>query len=206
LERVEGNYQQALEGYDLSLSLIQKLRGERSISSVLIESNIAVTLQKMGDLDGAEALMKKNVGLREEIFGPDHPRTAAAHHILGRILAEQPDKASEAEYHFRRALALRQDAIPDQWQVGATQLELGRLLLDTSRFAEAEPLLTAGLIRMMVTRGTDHSASTEGKRNLYELYQQWQRPERYMTIRDSLSGMGYDIDVQPAVAANTTTE
>lgn len=200
LERVTGNYQQALEGYDASLKLIKKFRGERSISSVLIESNVAVTLQKLGDLDGAETLMKKNVRLREEIFGPDHPRTATAHHVLGRILAEQPDKGAEAERHFRRALALRQEAIPDQWQVGATQLELGGLLLRQSRYPEAEPLLIAGLVRMMDTRGSDHSTSNEGKRDLAELYQRWQRPERYAAVRDSLAEMGREIDAAAPTA------
>jgi serine/threonine-protein kinase len=85
-------------------------------------------LQQLGELDGADSLLRAGLSRRQAIFGPDHAEVARSLVSLGLLRAEQA-KLPEAERLIRDGVALaRRRLRPDHPQVAEAATALGYVL------------------------------------------------------------------------------
>ena len=102
-----------------------------------------------------EAQARKDVEIAAARYGEARPEYAAALRSLAGALTESRPHA--AEELLRRALAIDEATYgPDDPRVAVNANELGVLLTDTNRFAEAEPLLRRALLIDVRTVGENH--------------------------------------------------
>ena len=108
-----------------------------------VQAELANAYGAAGQHAKAEQLLRDGLERARKQFGSADPRTAAAMGQLGMNLVQQRNWA-EAEPLLRRALAIRQARLPDDWVTFDSRSLLGGLLLDRKIYAEAEPLLVSG--------------------------------------------------------------
>ena len=112
-----------------------------------------------GDLTGAEASMRRVVGLRVAHWGEQNVRTAWARIYLGAVLTQQPGPArqAEAERLTRRAIMdLTSLFGPQSHDVGVATSYLGAVLRNSGRLAEAEQAYRRSLAIKEKVLGPDH--------------------------------------------------
>jgi tetratricopeptide (TPR) repeat protein len=98
-------------------------------------------LQEKGDLDGAEALLRRVLVAKQRLYPGDHEAVAVGLNNLGKLLQERKNLA-EAEPLYREALAMRRrlaksDFDPD---VARSANNLATLLEARKAIPEAEKL------------------------------------------------------------------
>jgi serine/threonine-protein kinase len=94
-------------------------------------------LQQLGELDGADSLLRAGLSRRQAIFGPDHAEVARSLVSLGLLRAEQA-KLPEAERLIRDGVALaRRRLRPDHPQVAEAATALGYVLEKRGEFDQA---------------------------------------------------------------------
>src|SRR5207249_3719684 len=83
--------------------------------------------------------LTKAIAAEEKVIGPDHPRIAS---LLNRqaTALEQKQNFREAEALLRRALAIQRKELGASLDAATTLLNLGGLLQNQKRTAEAERL------------------------------------------------------------------
>jgi len=107
-------------------------------------NNIAVFYHRQERWSEAIDYYSRSLELRERILEEDHPLLATTRAYLGLALHRAGDPRAEATY--RRALAeLIESRGPDHEKVGNLRTDLGILLAEQGRYAEAVPELRAGL-------------------------------------------------------------
>lgn len=84
-------YPQALALEEQALALHRRVLGEDHPDTLTLKSNLASTLQKMGDLDRACELQEGVLADRRRVMGEDHPETVTSMSNLANSLREQGD-------------------------------------------------------------------------------------------------------------------
>ena len=98
-------------------------------------------VQAMGRFQEAQAVFESVLSTRRRVMEPDHPIIARTHTNLGSALESQ-GKFDEAIAAYESSLeVLRQKLEPGDHRFSGVLGMLGRALLQTERYAEAEPLL-----------------------------------------------------------------
>ncbi|HEX5008940.1 MAG TPA: serine/threonine-protein kinase [Planctomycetota bacterium] len=150
-----------------------------------IRGNLAVARVDLGKLDEAEADLQIELADRRARHGPDDPRTGTLLNSLA-LLRHRQGRLKEAEDDYRQALdvvqrgAARGDSggkSADELTVDAARIagNLGGLLLDQLRLAEAEPLLVSALDTLRAQLGADHPMALTALNNLAGLRARQQR-------------------------------
>jgi serine/threonine protein kinase len=108
------------------------------------QNNLAFFHFVRGNVKEAEKLLLEERPRAISIFGPESPVTLQVQHLLARVLAEQ-NRLDNAEALASETLAARRRVSPGQESLGRTLLVLGNVLIQKSKFEEAEPLLREAL-------------------------------------------------------------
>ena len=96
-----------------ALSMSREVYGERGIDTAHVLAGLAEVEWRKGDLGAAEGHAALALSIREEAFGLDHPDTAEARVLHGRLLVEER-RFAEAETALRRGHeALEKQAGPE---------------------------------------------------------------------------------------------
>jgi len=145
--------------------------------------NLAETLARRGRLSEAESLARDALAHRDRTQGP---RDEARHHslaVLGWILTLR-NRWDEAREVWDEALTLRLDALGrDDIILAELRRRWGRILVESGRFEEAEPLLLTALDGLRRSYEPDHPNRVDGRRALHELYTAWGRSEEAEAYR-----------------------
>jgi tetratricopeptide (TPR) repeat protein len=154
------------------------------------ENNLGRLREARGDDAEAEQHMRQAVAFCDRT--PDMSRKQDCA-IFRRNLAELLTRHSpaEAEPLAREALAIFQAGHARAERTADASSVLGGCLTALGRYAEAEPLLTAGLAGLSQAHG-DASRQRQAIERLVALYSAWQQPKRAATYSAMLS--------QPAVS------
>jgi Tetratricopeptide repeat len=95
------------------------------------------------------SLYKRDLSIREKIFGQGHPEIAPTLNNLAGLYVEQG--RHNAEPLFKRALAIREKALgSDHRDVGKDLGDLAELYRIQGRDAEAEPLMACSGLQCLV--------------------------------------------------------
>jgi len=165
----QDRFGEAIPMFRESLEIRARLLGETSDVYAITLGNLGDALLRSGDIEGAESALLRATQLAEDIYGPDHPRTANTYSGLASVLTRQ-GRHAEAEARSRAALAIHLAASGERfWRVGTERRKLAEILIATGRTAEAEELLHAAWDGLANAQGAGSVRAREVARAMSEL-------------------------------------
>lgn len=140
LER-EGRFELALQHYRESLSVFQRILGEKHPYSRVVIIHLARTLGESGKAAEAETLFRKVLGELDPAKEAQRAQYVEAQVGLGEALTDE-GRPSEGLRFLEQASEMARTALSkDDLRTAATDLALGRCLMALRHYARAEPLL-----------------------------------------------------------------
>jgi len=119
-------------------------------------TNLGWVRAARADLDSAEVLFRKSLGLRRSILGPDHPAVATSLEALSWTLTRE-GSLKEADSAIGAALSIRERVLPwDHPGVLSLRAQRANVLRGQGRNAEAEAPLRDVLAGQIASLGEDH--------------------------------------------------
>jgi Tfp pilus assembly protein PilF len=124
----------------------------------------------LGAYSDARPYLQLSLSIREDLFGDNHPNTAASLNLIGLLHQFQGDLAI-AQPFFERALAIWEQTLgPDHGETAAALNNLGNLLWRRGQYALAQPYFERSLEINLRVYGLDHSAPARVLNNLGYLF------------------------------------
>ncbi len=182
-----------------NLGAVLLARGEYEAAEPVLREALAIRLHEYGDRDTrvasvldllarvrfalgdsreAEELYVWSREIRVQRLGSEHadvPWTDRSLAVLLLAEGELPTARLVLEGAHR---GLRNALPPEHWRIAAADVTLGALLSAEGRYAEAEPCLKEGYRRLRELRGEHSTYTRDARRQIYELYEAWGRPEK----------------------------
>jgi eukaryotic-like serine/threonine-protein kinase len=158
------------------------LYGDASPRTAATMDALALTRQAQDHLDDAEKLSREALAAGAKAHGDRHFMAGYYHTSLAGVLIKER-KYAEAEREARTALDIYNTSLPaDHQYVASAEHQLGEIMLDTGRPADAEALLTAAVNRWQRTGAPQARIARSGSA-LGEALSRLNRPkeaERYL--------------------------
>lgn len=106
-------------------------------------ANLGVVLAELNNHTRGVALLKEAIGIREQVLGKDHPRTAQAYALLGTLYANHGEQPDEGRRWYQKALDALRASQGEQDPYYIVNLHnLAVLNMGLGRLAEADQQLT----------------------------------------------------------------
>jgi serine/threonine-protein kinase len=189
LAGVLGASQRSEEGLELleeALRIRRERLGERHPLVIQSLDNLAVFAHGVGDRKRAESLHREALALGVEVLGSDHPDVAVMRRNLAMALLFQGDFPG-AERELAACLAIREQRLPPgDPRLVMTQLDLGEVLLELERTADADALIEAALDATL-DLPADSPARQMALPRAATYFERRNLPERASELRESLS-------------------
>jgi tetratricopeptide (TPR) repeat protein len=165
----EGRFREATEAARQLLDIQREKLGEEHADYAAALSNLALLLQRQGDIEGAEPLLRKVLATRKQALGESHPDYATSLNNLGELLFLRED-LDGAEPLLHQALAVRKEVLGESHPDYAVSLSsLALLLHKRGDLAGAESLLSQALDIRREMLGEFHPDYAAGLGNLANL-------------------------------------
>lgn len=165
----EGRFREATEAARQLLDVQREELGEDHPDCATALSNLALLLQRQGDLEGAEPLLRKVLAIRKHALGESHPDYATSLNNLGELLSLSED-LDGAEPLLRQALDVRKSVLGETHPDYAVSLSSLALLLNRrGDLVGAESLLSRALDIRREMLGEFHPDFAAGLSNLATL-------------------------------------
>lgn len=146
----DGGEQALVEALELT---VNALGDEHPVVSTQL-NNIAVFFHRQGKWPEAIDYYRRSIAVSERIHGDGHPEIGATRAFLGLALHRAGDERAESVY--RTALReLIDSRTTEHEKIGNLRTDLGLLLAESGRYAEAERELRAGLAIVEPIFGTE---------------------------------------------------
>jgi tetratricopeptide (TPR) repeat protein len=159
----QGRYRESAGAYQKVLAFRPK--------DAAVSNDLALSLQRSGDYEGAEVLYRHALSITEKTSGSKHPSVATALNDLAGLLQDKRDYAG-AEALFRRALQVDEKALgPEHPEVARDLSNLAELFQSERDYASAEPLFRRALAVDEKVFGSAHPAVATALNNLAVLLQ-----------------------------------
>ncbi len=156
LLRKQGRYQESVGVYSATRRVWEEALGADDPGIHGLLTGLAIAEGFLGELDSAEADLRKVLELNLKAHGEDHRSTIGARSNLA-WLTWRRGRYAEAEAAHRRVLEIKRRIHGSEHRSTASTLHLLALAVaDQGRDYEAEPLLRQALEIREATRGKDH--------------------------------------------------
>ena len=139
-----GLYTEARAHLARATELAQETFGARDRRTADAQTLLAWALKEQGEFPAAEQAYLEALAVRQAVDGERSLAVADSLNGLGQLSYAQRKYAAAENYH-RRALELRQQLGAPERDVASSLANLGSVLRDADRIAEAEPLLLNAL-------------------------------------------------------------
>jgi len=140
-------------------------------------NNLALALNKKGDLGGAEQNYLQSLKLVRKLLGNEHTHVATGLLNLGALCIKKGDYSS-AEQFLREALTMKRKLFGDQsTQVVVPLRTLGECLTKMTRYDEAEQMLIEAYRIGQNAQGAGHPSTIKTAQRLADLYVTWDAAE-----------------------------
>jgi tetratricopeptide (TPR) repeat protein len=142
--------------FEVSIQLLRKIYGDRSIKVGDALHELGVTLTRVGVAERAIGLLEEGVPIIEEHRGKDHRDVGAALVNLG-LAQSQAERYADAEQTYRRVIAMREATLgPDDPEVAQVLNNLAVTYKRQERIPEAVDCLRRSLAIREAKLGADH--------------------------------------------------
>lgn len=160
----------AFEKAEKALLINTRLLGLESSTTLGCLSTVVTCQLKLGEYTKAFPYLNKLIELQLKIAGANHPGTVLVLK-LGTLFSEATGELEYAESRLREVTAIQTKLWgPDHPDTIAAHVDLGRLLTDRRKFAEAERILVPALEQQRELSGDEHLATAETMKVLGTLY------------------------------------
>ncbi len=168
-----------LVGVLSTIAVSSTMRAKRAATeAVTALDSLALLFKDQGRYAEAEQLYARNLAIREEHLGKNHPSVAQALVNYSNLLIQQ-GKHVEAEKKVRQALKILSQSLPEShWRRAYVESVRGASLTGLGQFEEAELLLLAGFSTVREQTGLASLPTREIAEHLVNLYEAWERDER----------------------------
>jgi tetratricopeptide (TPR) repeat protein/tRNA A-37 threonylcarbamoyl transferase component Bud32 len=151
-----GKYDEALEQYQLALSIRERLHGDDHPQVAGLLNNLGSVTGTQGNFEEAAKYFARTIEILERTIGPQHPEVAMPLHNLGTIY-EQLGELEEARSRHERGLTIRESALGNVHpKVAWSHNSLGTALHRLKRYEEARTHIERSLEIRETTLGPDH--------------------------------------------------
>jgi nephrocystin-3 len=155
----------------LSLNINERVLGPEHRATSVSLSSLGLLLKAVGDLEGAEPLLRRALAITEKSQGAEHADIGINLNNLASLLEEKDDYEA-AETLYRRALVITEKAQgPEHPKTGIRWNNLGLLLKNIGDYDRAEPMLRRALAITEKTQGSEHPTTGIRLNNLGLLLQ-----------------------------------
>lgn len=138
-------------------------------------NHLGAVLTHQGALDDAEPLLRRALGLRQELHGPRHPEPATTLSNLGFLCMRQ-QRFEAARQHYEQALEIREERLgAEHPETAASLSNLAAVLVRQLELETARRLLKRSLAIRRRAHGSCHGATAESLNNLGTLYDRLDR-------------------------------
>ena len=152
-------------------NILVKIDMEREMEQVQFMDVLAYLLRYIGGFQKAEVLYKKNLKIREKLYGEEHPDTAANYNNLV-LLYKGQGKYREAEELCKKALQIREKIQGEEHPDTATSYNnLAGVYSAQGKYKEAEELYEKALWIREKMFGAEHSDTAASYNDLALLYE-----------------------------------
>lgn len=137
-------------------ALLTRLERDDGPDAAQLANDRGLTLQALGDLEGAETSHREALALRRALYGEEHPDLGHSYGNLGNVALRQGNNAEAQRWH-ELALAVRTRALgPDHPDTARSHLNLARVWLAVGDLERAEVEAERARAILEPTFGTEH--------------------------------------------------
>jgi tetratricopeptide (TPR) repeat protein len=166
-----------LEGYEMN----ERLFGPDSSINLFFANGLGSVAEARGDLEAAARRYEESLKLIK-MHTPESPNAAFAISNMARVhtLKGQYDLALPL---YRDAEQIFSEKLATHWLLGDVRWRLGRCLVETGEFSEAEQMILDGIDIVAQQWGDDHEVTTNARAAAATLYERWGQPEKALAYR-----------------------
>jgi serine/threonine-protein kinase len=177
-----GRHEEAQDMYASGYEMNERLFGPDNSFNTYFANNLGRVAEARGDLETAANRFEES---RQLILmhTPDSPNLGFATANVGRIHTRQ-GRYDLALPYYRDAEKIFREKLPTHWVLGDVRWRLGRCLVESGEFAEAEPLILSGLETVTRQWGDDHESAAGARAAAALLYDRWGKSEQARAYRD----------------------
>ena len=125
--RIIGNYIKALEYYQITLTIREKVLGTENRDTASSYNNVGNIYHSLGDYDQSLKYLQKALAIRKKLLGIKHPDTARAYNNIGNLYGDIGDYDKCLKYH-QKALAIRKKVLDSENpEIAGSYFNLGKL-------------------------------------------------------------------------------
>jgi len=174
----KGQIEEAAKLYRQNMNTLKQLFGDRHPYYAAAVNSVARALHKQGKLRQSEAYFQKSLKLHKQLLPHGHVNISRPLFGMGSVQIEL-QKLSAAEASLTEALQILQNAMPENhWRIANVACTLGECLTKQQRFPEAEEHLLHSFKILSSSEIEKPSLRTRTLRNLVQLYEVWNKPEK----------------------------
>ena len=163
------------------LAMSRTLWGNTNLEAATFFGRLSWVFMARGNLAEAEKMCAEAVNIKRQLLGNEHHLLAVELFRLAGLFAQQA-KWAEAEPLQREGLSIKEKKLPDDCETHNGRCDLGRVLLEQKKYAEAEPLLLSGHARLKLSETQQPAFVSkklaEGAYYLVRLYEATGRPDQ----------------------------
>jgi len=174
----EGDFNGAADAAGRALEIRRRVLGGDDPLTLTAMSDRGFYLQRAGELEAAEPLLREALAGRRRVLGNDHEETLASLTDLFRLLRERTN-FEEAEPLIREASETARRVLGPESETTAELLgELAQLFISLGRYPEAEAVMLEALEADLDAHGEATPLSGYYHYNLGTLYYRWGKLEQ----------------------------
>ena len=165
-----GDYQQAKEYYERTLSIQLNMLGPDHVDVALTYCNMGILHRVLGDHHQAKEYYERALSIQLNKLGSDHVDVARAYHHMG-TLHHDLGEYQEAKQYYERALSIQLNKLgPEHVDVARTYRNMGILHKGLGDHQQAKEYYERALSVQLNKRGPDHVEVARTYHNMANLH------------------------------------
>lgn len=172
---------EAFEAYQTGYEMNERLYGPDNSYNMYFVNGLGKVAETRGDLESAESHYREAMHLIVR-HTPESPNLAFATANVAKINTLQ-GRYDLAIPYYRKAAGILEQSLPTHWALGDVKWRLGRCLVETGDYAEAESLILSGIDIVANQWGGDHEITANARSAAALLYESWGKPDKAQAFR-----------------------